>query len=78
MTKAFCFGNGNSRKGLNLDYFKKYGTVIGCNAVYRDFTPDYLFASDFGMIRQIFADGYKGRCIFTDMDITPIIFFHYK
>ena len=33
MTKAFCFGNGNSRKGLNLDYFKKYGTVIGCNAV---------------------------------------------
>ena len=39
MTKAFCFGNGNSRKGLNLDYFKKHGTVIGCNAVYRDFTP---------------------------------------
>ena len=46
MTTAFCFGNGNSRKGLNLDNFKKHGTVIGCNAIYRDFTPDIVVALD--------------------------------
>ena len=29
MTKAFCFGNGNSRKGLNLDDFKKQHPAFG-------------------------------------------------
>ena len=42
----FCFGNGNSRKELDVDKFKKHGTVIGCNAIYRDFTPDILVALD--------------------------------
>ena len=74
--KGYVLGNGPSRAHLNLDELQKDGIIYGCNALYRDFTPDYLFASDFGMIRQIFADGYKGRCIFTDMDITPIIFFN--
>ena len=46
MMTAFCFGNGNSRKGLNLDDFKKHGTVIGCNAIYRDFTPDIVVGLD--------------------------------
>ena len=74
--KGYVLGNGPSRAHLNLDELQKDGIIYGCNALYRDFTPDYLFASDFGMIRQIFADGYKGNCIFTDMDITPIIFFN--
>ena len=29
----FCFGNGNSRKGLDVDKFKKKGRVIGFNAI---------------------------------------------
>ena len=40
----FCFGNGNSRKGIDIEKYKKYGTVVGCNAIYRDFTPDILVA----------------------------------
>ena len=35
---VFVLGNGTSRK--NIDPLKLQGTVIGCNACYRDFTPD--------------------------------------
>ena len=53
MTKAFALVN-NSRKGLNLDDFKKYGTVIGCNAVYRDFTPDIVVGLDSRIGHEIY------------------------
>ena len=28
-----------------------------------------LFATDIGMIVDIFKDDYKGKCIFTDLDV---------
>ena len=43
---AVCLGNGQSRQGLDLTKMKDYATVIGCNAIYRDFTPDILVALD--------------------------------
>ena len=43
---AVCLGNGQSRQGLDLKKMKDYATVIGCNAIYRDFTPDILVALD--------------------------------
>ena len=43
---AVCLGNGQSRQGLDLNKLKKYSTVIGCNAIYRDFEPDILVALD--------------------------------
>ena len=52
MKKAFCFGNGNSRKELSLKDFRKYGTIIGCNALYRDFSPDILVALDSRIIMK--------------------------
>ena len=54
----FCFGHGNSRKGLDVDKFKKYGTVIGCNAIYRDYTPDILVALDSRMNHEVYRSGY--------------------
>ena len=54
----FCFGNGNSRKGLDVDKFKKKGTVVGCNAIYRDFTPDILVALDSRMNHEVYRSGY--------------------
>ena len=36
--RAFCLGNGPSRKSFDLEILKTFGTVIGCNAIYRDFT----------------------------------------
>ena len=41
------------------------GIVVGCNAFYRDFTPDYLFAIDAGIIHEILDSGYIGECYFT-------------
>ena len=61
MTTAFCFGNGNSRKGLNLDDFKKHGTVIGCNAIYRDFTPDIIVGLDSRIGHEIYRSGYAHK-----------------
>lgn len=53
MTQAFVCGNGESRKGINLDYLKNYGKVYACNAVYRHYRPDYLIAVDVKMILEI-------------------------
>ena len=54
----FCFGNGNSRKDLDLDKYKQHGTVIGCNAIYRDFNPDILVALDTAIAHEIYRSGY--------------------
>ena len=56
--KAVCLGNGQSRQGLNLTKMKDYATVIGCNAIYRDFTPDILVALDSRIAHEIYRSGY--------------------
>ena len=57
----FCFGNGNSRKDLDLDKYKQHGIVVGCNAVYRDFTPDILVALDSPIAHEIYRCGYAHK-----------------
>ena len=61
--KVFVLGNGPSRK--NIDPSKLDGTVIGCNACYRDFTPDVICAIDAGIISDIVNSGFDGDCYFT-------------
>ena len=60
---VFVLGNGPSRK--NIDPTKLDGTVIGCNACYRDFTPDVICATDAGVLSDIIESGYDGQCYFT-------------
>jgi len=60
---VFVLGNGPSRK--NIDVSKLDGTVIGCNACYRDFTPDVICAIDAGIMSDIIESGYDGKCYFT-------------
>ena len=55
---AFVLGNGRSRLRANLDELKKYGTIYGCNGLYREFEPDYLIAVDVKMVREIVATGW--------------------
>ena len=43
---AFIIGNGKTRKGFDLETLRGKGTTYGCNAVYRDFDPDYIVALD--------------------------------
>jgi len=43
---AYIIGNGPSRKNFNLNTLKATGQTYGCNALYRDFIPDYIFSID--------------------------------
>lgn len=53
MRSAFVLGNGTSRLKINCQELKKYGTVYGCNAIYRDFLPDYLISVDRKMLDEL-------------------------
>jgi hypothetical protein len=50
---AYIIGNGPSRKGFDLNQLKDSGQTYGCNALYRDFKPDFLFSVDAKMSREI-------------------------
>lgn len=58
MTTAFVLGNGVSRNGLPLHDLQQHGPVYGCNALYRDFAPDVLVATDRPIAQCIEASGY--------------------
>ena len=64
----FCIGNGESRIGYDLDKLKPYGKIYGCNAMYRDYTPDVLCAVDMGIMHEIYNSGYaqNNSCVFRD------------
>ena len=49
---AFIIGNGTSRKEFDLNSLQG-GTVFGCNALYREYMPDYLVSIDDGIIQEI-------------------------
>lgn len=55
----FCIGNGKSREHLDLNKLKKHGKIFGCNALYRDFTPDYLITNDNEMVNEIIKNNYS-------------------
>ena len=56
--KVVCLGNGESRLGVDLDGLKQHATVWGCNALYRDWTPDRLVCVDLAMSHEIYRSGY--------------------
>ena len=53
MDRAFVIGNGQSRLQIDLNNLRSKGTIYGCNALYRDFIPDVLVATDCKMSCQI-------------------------
>jgi hypothetical protein len=54
----FLIGNGNSRKDFDLERLRNIGTIVGCNALYRDFSPDLLVAIDAKMLTEISKANY--------------------
>lgn len=56
---GFVLGNGTSRQLINPLELKQYGKVYGCNAIYREFDPDYLIAVDVKMILEIAKKEYQ-------------------
>lgn len=61
MTIAFCLGNGVSRRGLDLAHLQTYGPIYGCNALYKEFEPDVLVATDQPIGTRIQESGYSAR-----------------
>ena len=58
MSIGFVIGNGTSRKSIDLPLLAQHGTTYGCNALYRDFSPDHLICVDLKMIQEIHQSGY--------------------
>lgn len=58
---AFVLGNGTSRKDINHHNLKRYGTVYGCNALFREFAPDHLVCVDTKMITEINDAQYQNK-----------------
>ena len=55
---AFVLGNGEPRKGIEINDLKEKGTVFACNAVYRTHRPHFLIAVDPKMILEIAETDY--------------------
>lgn len=61
MTIAFVLGNGISRQGIDPGTLAERGKVYGCNALYREFTPTALVATDRPIATEIQQTGYSER-----------------
>ena len=55
---AFVLGNGESRRGIEIDDLMEKGTVFACNGVYRTHRPHFLIAVDPKMIHEIAETDY--------------------
>lgn len=62
---AVIVGNGPSRTKVRLEAVPDTD-IWGCNAIYRDYTPDFLVAVDRNMQIEIFQSGYheNNKCYF--------------
>jgi hypothetical protein len=65
--RALIIGNGPTRLGMDLDVIKNHKAGIrgrsrlqsyGCNALYRDFTPDFLVATGDEIVGEIADSDY--------------------
>lgn len=65
---VFLIGNGKSRAHFDLERLRPIGTIIGCNAIYRNFKPDILIAIDSKMINELRKANYVNE---NGMIITP-------
>ena len=70
-THGIVLGNGPSRNDLDLKSLKEHAVIYGCNAIYKDFKPDLLFANDPNMILDILRAKYRGKCIFFELSSWP-------
>jgi len=59
--RGFVLGNGRSRLNIQPSTLKPYGKIYGCNALFREFTPDYLIAVDPKMIVEIEKSGFQHK-----------------
>lgn len=64
MNVACVIGNGPSRTDLDLHCINATMTTYGCNALYRDFMPNYLISMDYPMVKEIIKNKVHYRTSF--------------
>lgn len=52
MSKAVVIGNGESRRDIDLESYRKTHILIGCNALHRDIIVDHLVCCDRRMMAE--------------------------
>ena len=70
--KAFILGNGPDRPTHHKWLNNLEGDTYGCNALYRDWEPDFLVANDWAIMVEIINSTYSGTCCFTDFEELPM------
>jgi hypothetical protein len=60
---AYCIGNGPSRNEFDLSRLTATGQTYGCNALYRDFIPDYIFSIDSPITLEMVNEKVYEKCI---------------
>ena len=66
-------GNGKSRQHLDLDKIKEKAWTFGCNALYRDFAPDYLLTVDGHITHEVLDSDYSlnNKVLISNMNPLP-------
>jgi hypothetical protein len=64
MSTAFVLGNGISRRLVDPNLLNHLGKVYGCNALYREFCPEVLVATDRPIATAIQESGYAKNNVF--------------
>jgi len=68
MNIACVIGNGPSRRELDLDCINATMYTYGCNAIYRDFIPNYLISMDWAIVEEILTNNIHHRTNFYTQD----------
>ena len=68
---AFIIGNGKSREQLDLQRLIGQGCTFGCNALYRDFKPDYILPDYLVAIDPLLIEEIKNSDFPKDRFIEP-------
>ena len=66
-------GNGKSRQHMDLDKIKEKAWTFGCNALYRDFSPDFLLTVDPHCTHEILDSDYSlnNKVVLSNMNPLP-------
>lgn len=78
--RAYVIGNSPNREGFDLSLLD--GVTYGCNALYRDFSPDFLICKDSIITQEIISSGYadkhvvyaqaKQKLLFDQLHLIPL------
>ena len=60
---AFILGNAPSRSKIDISKLKEHGFTYGCNALYRDFIPDFIFSVDAPITQEMYKNDVHKKCI---------------